>query len=595
MKTFVLTLLAVASLAPPGFPARQDFRVELFSHRVVNALTVEAVGQAVTLCGSKTDGPCLVLPPPKGITCSADRMVHCRSEGVDRTFAHLNVESIIPFRAVPTSANGHEQPQTFLMQNARMVPAGGRLQITTNVDLESYVSGVLRGEASVLQAPAARRAMAILARTWALRWHGRHQTAGFDFCSLTHCQVFRLPQGGEVKAGDGLDAAASATRGQFLQYHGKLADPYFTASCGGMTEAAGNVWPDRAQVYLTSVHDPYCRTSSHAAWKQTLTAETLQPVLRESMHLPMTVPLTDLSVQRRDSSGRAILLRVVAGGVWDIDANKFRYAVDRRLGWQQIKSNFYSIEHQKDSWVFSGRGLGHGVGLCQLGAERMAQMGSSTEHILSTYLPGTEIARQPTVDDDPIVSSEHFELIYYSSQEYWVKQTLDTLEQWRKELGAHAEILPQRVRVQTWTRVADFIRATGEPGWMAAANDGQSISLQPLELLGRKHILSQTLRHELTHLVVHRLAAKGLPRWFEEGSVLYLTRERIETPPNALKTRRELDEAITKPNSEAEMKAAYVRALARVSQFARSKGDGALWSAIERPGPEDIRWMHAKP
>ena len=398
-----------------------------------------------------------------------------------------------------------------------------------------------------------------------------------------------------MKADDGLDAAALATRGQVLQYHGKLADPYFTASCGGMTEAAGNVWSDRAQPYLTSVHDPYCLTSNHASWKQTLTAETLLPVLRESLRLPMIVRLADLSVQRRDSSGRAILLRVVAGGVWDIDANKFRYAVDRRLGWQQIKSNLYSIEHQKDSWVFSGHGLGHGVGLCQLGAERMAQMGSSTEHILSTYLPGTEIARQPTVDDDPIVSSEHFELIYYSSQEYWVKQTLDTLEQWRKELGAHVGVLPSRVRVQTWTRVADFTRVTGEPGWMAAANDGQSISLQPLELLGRKRILSQTLRHELTHLVVHRLAAKGVPRWFEEGSVLYLTRELIEAPPSAFKTLHELDEAITKPHSEAEMKAAYAQALARVNRFARSKGDTALWRAIERPGPEDIRWMHAKP
>ena len=106
--------------------------------------------------------------------------------------------------------------------------------------------------------------MAILARTWALRWQGRHRGQGFDFCSLTHCQVFRLPQAREADAADGLDPAARATRGQVLQYHGALADPYFTACCGGMTEAAGNVWPDRAQPYLISVHDPYCLASSHA-------------------------------------------------------------------------------------------------------------------------------------------------------------------------------------------------------------------------------------------------------------------------------------------------------------------------------------------
>ena len=179
-----------------------------------------------------------------------------------------------------------------------------------------------------------------------------------------------------------------------------------------MTEAAGNVWPDRAQPYLISVHDPYCLASIHSLWKQTLTAASLQHVLRESMHLPMATPLTDLSVEKRDSSGRALVLRVVAGATWDVDANEFRYALDRLLGWEQIKSNLYAIQRRGDLWMFTGHGLGHGVGLCQAGAEQMARMGSSTEHILSTYFPGTEIASQFSEDADPIASSEHFELVY---------------------------------------------------------------------------------------------------------------------------------------------------------------------------------------
>jgi stage II sporulation protein D len=463
------------------------------------------------------------------------------------------------------------------------------LQIITRVDLESYVSGVLQGEASVLEAPAARQAMAILARTWALRWQGRHRGRGFDFCSLTHCQVFRLPQGGETNAANGLDPAAHATRGQVLQYHGALADPYFTACCGGMTEAAGNVWPDRAQPYLISVHDPYCLSSDHASWKKALTAESVQQVLREALHLPMAAPLAELSVEKRDSSGRALVLRAIAGSTWNVDANQFRYAVDRRLGWAQIKSNLYTIERQGDSWVFSGHGLGHGVGLCQAGAEQMARMGFSTDQILSTYFPGTEIVLPSSDDRDPIASSEHFELIYPSSQEPWVKQTLETLEQWRKELGAHAEILPQRVRVETWGAVREFIGATGQPGWMAASSDGQSIALQPLELLARKRILNQTLRHELTHLVVHRLRAKSVPRWFEEGWVLYLTGERIEAPATAPMTAPELEEAISKPRSEAQMRTAYAQALERVRQLTRRKGDTALWKLLEHPTAEDLR------
>ncbi len=461
------------------------------------------------------------------------------------------------------------------------------------MDLESYVAGVLRGEASVLKAPAARQAMAILARTWALRWQGRHRAGGFDFCSLTHCQVFRLAQGGEVNAAGVADPAVAATRGQVLKYHGALADPYFTACCGGVTEAAGNVWPDCAQPYLVSVHDPYCMSSSHAAWKRALTAESLQQILRADLHLPMTLPLTGLSVEQRDGSGRALVLRVAAGTVWNLDANQFRYALDRRLGWGQIKSNLYSIQQQGNSWVFSGHGLGHGVGLCQAGAEQMAMMGFSVEKILRTYFPGTQITLQSSNDPDPVASSEHFELVYLSSQELWVKQTLDTLEQWRKELGAHAQILPPRVRVETWGAVADFIRASGEPGWVAAASDGQSIALQPIELLARKGILNQTLRHELTHLVVHRLRAKGLPEWFEEGCVLYLTRERIEAPAASPMTARELEAAIARPRSEAEMKAAYAQALEGVRQFAGREGDVALWRVLEHPTADDLRRLQS--
>jgi stage II sporulation protein D len=305
----------------------------------------------------------------------------------------------------------------------------------------------------------------------------------------------------------------------------------------------------------------------------------------------MAGPLAELSVEKRDSSGRALVLRVVAGASWNIDANQFRYAVGRRLGWEQIQSNLYLIQHQGDMWVFSGHGLGHGVGLCQAGAEQMARMGFSAERILNSYFPGTRIASHTSNDDDPIVSSEHFQLVYPFAQEPWVKQTLETLEQWRKELGVHAEILPPRVNVATWDSVGEFIRATGQPGWMAASSDGQSIALQPLELLARKRILNQTLRHELTHLVVHRLRAKDVPQWFEEGWVLYLTGERIEMPAIAPMTTKELEEAISKPHSGAEMKTAYGQALERVRRLTQRQGEAKMWQLLAHPGAEDLRLL----
>ena len=73
--------------------------------------------------------------------------------------------------------------------------------------------------------------------------------------------------------------------------------------------------------------------------------------------------------------------------------------------------------------------------------------------------------------------------------------------------------------------------------------------------------------------------------------MLYLSGERIEAPAVALKTTRELEEAVTKPRSEAEMKAAYAQALERVRQFAQRRGDADLWRLLAHPDAPDLRWL----
>ena len=139
--------------------------------------------------------------------CPASQIASSTAAATQRTGVSRFSRLIPPHRFVlrPACPDANHPPQTSLMRNARVTVTSEGLQVITQVDLESYVSGVLRGEASILRTPAARQAMAILARTWALRWQGRHRGQGFDFCSLTHCQVFRPPQAREAEAADGLD------------------------------------------------------------------------------------------------------------------------------------------------------------------------------------------------------------------------------------------------------------------------------------------------------------------------------------------------------------------------------------------------------
>ena len=380
-----------------------------------------------------------------------------------------------------------------------------------------------------------------------------------------------------------------------MKYHGELVEPYFSASCGGVTQAAKDIWPDRGQPYLASVRDPYCAGSEHASWQRVLTMQALNTILRADLRLPLEGPLSDLSIEKKDASGRAHTLRVVAGSDQRIDANEFRYAANRRLGWATIKSNFYTLDRRGDTLVFTGRGLGHGVGLCQAGTEQMGRMGFSPERILATYFPGTTVAPLSSGEPDSIASSEHCELVFPASEQTWVQPTLEAFENSYREVATRAYALPKRVRMRTWPTSEEFIRATGQPGWQAAGGNGQSIALQPLSLLHRKRILKQTLRHELMHLAVHWLRAAQVPRWFEEGMVLYLTHEQVPATPNSVGAGRNLEVAISKPHSEAEMKAAYAQALMRVQELSRERGEPALWRVLQHPTAEDLRRLHGTP
>lgn len=588
-RTLLLgTLFVTGALA--SLPA-QELRVELFSGKRVSALTLTAGAAPVEIGAAQGKPHYLVLKPRETACCLAGRArLRCTSDGKIAGFRAASLASSAPFRLVASLAGPRESDAhpSVTLRAAEVIDERSRCRVIAPVDHETYVAGVVAGEGATLKSPPALAAMAILARTWALRSRGRHQAQGFDFCSLTHCQFCRLPS--ETGEPSPIAEAVARTAGLVLKHRGELIDAYYCAHCGGVTEAAGDVWPDRAAPYLQSVSDPYCTRSDQAFWQQSLPLETVREILTAKLGVRLDGPLRSLEVEHKGASGRVHSLRLVGSSTRRIDANEFRYAVNRQLGWNTLKSNLYTLEQRDGRLIFTGRGLGHGVGLCQAGAEQMGQMGLAYEKILAHYFPGTTVAELGTSRAARILSSEHFELVFPPSQEPWVQQTLQTLEEARRGLGSRARALPTKIRVRTWETAAEFIRASGQPGWVAANSDGRTIQLQPLSTLKRKGIPNSTLRHELTHLVVHRLRAPQVPRWLEEGLVLLLTGEQPSGDAAAL-TGRGLEESVSHPHSEAAMKAAYARALTRVRELARQRGESALWGALQHPTADDLRWF----
>jgi stage II sporulation protein D len=247
----------------------------------------------------------------------------------------------------------------------------GHILVTVTMPLEEYVAAVLMAESGDFENGESRKAMAVAARTYAMRFLGQHAKEGFDFCDTTHCQVL-----GWKGVNAAVRAAVNATRGELLRFDGKLAQTFYHQNCGGTTAAAREAWPAVTEAYLISHKDRYCAARGVLKWESAILVADLDRALRAA-GLTMPAGWREIAVVSRSESGRAQRLKLSggAGGSAPISASTFRFAVDRELGWNKIRSDLYDVRNNGEQIIFSGRGSGHGVGLCQAGAEEMAREG----------------------------------------------------------------------------------------------------------------------------------------------------------------------------------------------------------------------------
>ena len=223
----------------------------------------------------------------------------------------------------------------------RLRPHDGVVEVLIDVDLETAVAWVVAGESSPGARPEALKALAVVARSWYAAARGRH--AGFDFCDTTHCQFLGAAQARAASVG--------TTLGLVILFDGKAIEAMHSADCGGRTKTL-------AAVGLTADAYPFYEAQCDVpgkAWHRTLTEHEAE-LLRRSSHSENT-----------------------------------RVAICRRTAWDRIPSN----EYVQNGLMLEGRGRGHGVGLCQVGAAQMAAKGADLLAILRRYFPNTAIGYAP--------------------------------------------------------------------------------------------------------------------------------------------------------------------------------------------------------
>jgi stage II sporulation protein D len=290
---------------------------------------------------------------------------------------------------------------------------GAGLDLVNELEIEQYLEGVLPGELPRGFGLEAQKAQAVAARTYALVQHGKH--GDFDLCDRTHCQMYVGMTKGTPRA---LQAVRS-TRHQVLWYQGKLAYAFYSADCGGESARVDDVplkdKPAETLPYLTTVKDAppggadYCCTSPYHEWTRRFTRQQLQDKLNSE---PETYvgQLREVKFLDYDPSGRVnnVLLRGVdlpPAGTQVVSAAPPGTPIEKRVsGWifrrsvgpVRLASTLMKLDQpDADTFRFRGSGFGHGLGLCQIGANGMAQHGKSYRDILAHYYPGTKLAPLP--------------------------------------------------------------------------------------------------------------------------------------------------------------------------------------------------------
>jgi len=276
----------------------------------------------------------------------------------------------------------------------------GGLVIANRCSLERYTEGVLASECPALFHPEAIRAMAVAARSYSFR---KGYLSG-DLCDTTHCQVYE----GVGKVKPTIREAVVATDGICALYEGEVIDAVYSADCGGYTEANEIAWKGARPIpYLRPVEDApepqgeaFCASNRTHKWSLSLAKARLVELFgkaEQAVKLAV-VEMSDSGRVRRLQLGPEVMAvgaaakmtvaRLFSGDEWR-----------RAMGLAKVRSLRFEIQETETGVQLSGRGFGHGVGLCQFGANGMGRKGYAFSEILTHYYTGVTLAPAPSVEE----------------------------------------------------------------------------------------------------------------------------------------------------------------------------------------------------
>ncbi|UCH65663.1 MAG: SpoIID/LytB domain-containing protein [Ignavibacterium sp.] len=304
------------------------------------------------------------------------------------------------FLLQPATGNTIKYNGKIYRGRLQIIVEGNTVELINFVELENYLRGVIAKEMPLGNGNEnyeALKAMAVCARTYTLMKMNKGNIF-YDIYSDTRDQVY----GGYTAEETISNKAVLETKGLILKYDDKPARIYYHSTCGGVSENAGNVFPQQNHPYLTSVEDgsePYCRISSRYEWTETYSeSQFIDKLYNSGVISSINYEVDDIYVSSRFESGRVNELEIILKGnagrkeiilYGNEIRSRIRTAKKNRLLW----STLFEVKRSGYDIIISGKGFGHGVGLCQWGAIGQSREGRIYKQILAHYFPGTESGR----------------------------------------------------------------------------------------------------------------------------------------------------------------------------------------------------------
>lgn len=272
--------------------------------------------------------------------------------------------------------------------------------------MDSYLRGVIGPEIGnrTVGEFAAVQVQAVAARTYA--YTRLSTTRAFDVYATVEDQVYG---GADAEQPLG-DSAILTTRDVVIAYAGKPINAYYSSTCGGSTAAVTEVWYHRPdEPYLRPVSDLipgtsryYCDPSPRFSWTQTWDGPALRAVMEKYLATYTDAPktglgrITGISEQGRTASDRVAALRIsTESGTYTLRRNDIRFVLRNPQGAIMNSTYFRHVTTtaggEVTSLTVTGRGFGHGIGMCQWGVIGRARAGQDYRSILRAYYPGTSV------------------------------------------------------------------------------------------------------------------------------------------------------------------------------------------------------------